>query len=496
MRDGDAHPALWMLADVTFFGPERARVSIVLENTFLDTPGDLVYDAAITSGGDEEVVFEASDITHYHHARWRQVHEWGAVPRLRVHHDAAYLADAGVIPRYDPDVVVTEDALSRQYESWNGSNTEIMGNGLIRAYFPGTGGRPDIGPLPTWTALALTANDARADEVMLGLGDLAGSFSVHYRDRSTGRPISIDDFPTVTLIAAAARWSDDEDKLPICDSCTSPYTVDTAHQPSLAFVPYLLTGDPYFLDELYFWASYNFISQNFEYRGKALGLFHREQVRGQAWSLRTLFHAAWIATEGDPERTMLAAKVANNLDWYRDNAVDSNPLGWWGAQSNSGTDGGRLDRNMDETVRYYTSPWQSDFLTWAFDQGVAMGWDDAEPIRDWLAGYAVGRFTNGPGFNPNDGSPYHLAVSNVSGDQYSDWATVWQMSFANRAGDPPETLPSVNCAFCYPANARVALTAAIHGSLADSAEAYDFVDEGLAPHKELFSSDPTWAIVP
>lgn len=44
-------------------------------------------------------------------------------------------------------------------------------------------------------------------------------------------------------------------------------------------------------------------------------------------------------------------------------ADSSNTLGWWGAQSNHGSDGGRPDDNMAPDVRYYTSPWQSDFLS-------------------------------------------------------------------------------------------------------------------------------------
>jgi hypothetical protein len=497
MEGANEHPALWVLLDVTFQGPDAARVSFTLENAFHDTPGDRTYDVRILSGAANTVVFERTAVTHFHHSRWRHVHHWGAaVSRYHMRPDLDYLADVGVIPRYNPSVVISQQTLDQQWSNWTGSNTDILGNGIVEDYFPTTGGRGDIGPLPRWTATALISGDASAFAVMTGVGDLAGSFSVHYRDRGTGRAISIDDYPTITLNSSAAQWSDPEDRLPDCDPCSSPYTVDGAHQPSLTFVPYMLTGDPYYLDELYFWVSYNFIQQNFDYRGDDLGYLHRQQVRAQAWTLRTLAHTAWIAPDDHPETATLDQKVLNNLTWYQDNGVDSNPFGWWGQQSNWGSDGGRPDDNMDPDVRYYTSPWQSDFLIWAIDLVHSLGYAGAAPIRDWLAGYVVGRFTNGPDFNPYDGAPYHLAVISISGDPYDTWSTVWQMSFAGRQDPPPTSLPSASCALCYPAIARVALAAALHGGVTDAQTAYDFVDAELAPYADEYNVDPTWAIVP
>ncbi|MBW2537076.1 MAG: hypothetical protein JRI55_36655 [Deltaproteobacteria bacterium] len=498
LQDGSSeHPALWVALDLRLLSTTDARVSVAVENAFADTPGDRTYDVTITSGSEQTEVFGQAGVVHYHHARWRHVHHLGdSADPYRVRADLAYLADVGVIPRYDPSVTISEATVQGLADSWSGSNTDILGNGIVEDYFPTTGGRGDIGPLPRWTALALLSAEARAFEVMLGVGDLAGSFSVHYRDRTSGRALSIDDYPTVTLNSSAAQWSEPEDQLPACDPCTSPYTVDDAHQPSLVFVPYLLTGDPYYLDELYFWTSYNFIAQNFDYRGDDQGWLHRQQVRGQAWTLRTLLHAAWIAPEEHPEAAYLGDKVANNLTWYADNGVDSNPFGWWGEQSNWSNDGGRPDDNMAADVRYYTSPWQSDFLIWTFDTAVGLGHAEAAPVRQWLAGYVVGRFTQGPDFNPYDGAPYHLATSSDTGTAYGTWSEIWQKSFANRTDPPPTELPSASCALCYPAIARVALTGALHGDVPDAQAAYDFVDAELQPHAAEFDEDPTWAIVP
>ncbi len=492
---GSDHPALAVQLDARFFGPDNVRVSVSVENAFHDTPGNRNYDVKITSGG--KTVYEKAGVDHFHHARWRNLHAFGtAQPDVFVRHDLGYLIETGALPKYDLARTPSPKAISSVTSTWDSADKDILDNGLVTKYFPTTGGRDDIGPLPKWAAVGLMTGDPGVMAATMGVGDLAASFSVHYRDRDTGRAMSIDDHPTISLIAAAAKYSDPADKLPDCTNCDSPYTVDDAHQPSLVYVPYLLSGDSFYLDELYFWTSWNFIKQNHQYRKNDQGLLESLQVRAQAWSIRTLLHAAWLAPEGDKEQAYLADKVKNNITWYKDNAIDSNPFGWWGEQSNWNTDGGRPDDNMDADVRYYTSPWQSDFLVWTWDSAVRMGYADAQGIHDWFVEYTIGRYTNGPDYNPYDGSPYHIATSSVSGKPYSSWAEFWQMSFANRSGPAPTTLEDKNCSLCYSAIARVALSSAARAKLAKGQEAFDFVDKELRQADEKYDDDPTWSIVP
>jgi len=80
-----------------------------------------------------------------------------------------------------------------------GEKIEIMGLGLTYSYFPTTGARGDIGPLPRWTTRYLLSQDLRAKTSTLGTADLAGSFDSHYRDKTTGLPITIIDNPAKIL---------------------------------------------------------------------------------------------------------------------------------------------------------------------------------------------------------------------------------------------------------------------------------------------------------
>ena len=96
----------------------------------------------------------------------------------------------------------------------------------------------------------------------------------------------------------------------------APNFPDDAHQPSLAFVPYLVTGDYYYLEELHFWANWNMILAKPDLRQFDKGLLGWSQVRAQAWSLRTLGHAAFITPDDHPLKSYFVTRVENNINHY------------------------------------------------------------------------------------------------------------------------------------------------------------------------------------
>ncbi len=173
-----------------------ARVSVVVENCWDDWAGHVGYDAAITLGKDARGVYAKQGVRHRRLSRWRKVFWWPAEPpRVTVAHDLAYLVAAGVAPNYDTSRPIPETALVRLADHWSKADTDIMGNGSLTKYMPTTGGRPEIGPYPEWTAVYLRTMDPRAKTVVLGNADLAGSWPIHVRSRQTGRPMTLDDRP-------------------------------------------------------------------------------------------------------------------------------------------------------------------------------------------------------------------------------------------------------------------------------------------------------------
>ena len=389
---GAEHPHLAARFAVRWYGgagAKKARVEVVIENNWAyePDPRNITYDVVLTAGGRQ--VYAKEQLTHLHHARWRKLAWVGAAPALHLRHDPAYLIATRALPNYDRSVAISSSAMSRLAAKWTGPATEPMGVGVAARAMPGTGGRIDIGLLPGWAAMYLLGMDAQAKEITLGTADLAGSWSIHYRDKRTGLPISVLDYPYMTLLGQRADTRNPKtgklEAFPPCprDLCKTPYRADSSHQPGFAYLPYLVTGDHYYLEELQFWAMYNVFSTNPGYRKNILGLLAPNQVRGQAWSLRTLGQAAYITPDGHPLKRHLLTFMDNNLDWYN-------------AQYSANPAANKLGVIVNGTAVVYkgktgVAPWQDDFFTSSVGHVAELGFKDAEPLLRYKARFPVGR---------------------------------------------------------------------------------------------------------
>jgi hypothetical protein len=535
-----SHPVFEAMFDVRFTAPGSARVAVVFENALANTVrGERTASFRILDNRGTEL-FSHANVYVPRHARFRKVFDWGSgrPSRLHVAPQLSYWVGSGAVPRYDLSKTLDPQAITDVEALASAGLNEIFGNGPITSYMPTTGGRADIGPLPQWAAVSLYTGDPRATDVMLAGGEYSGSFPIHLRDPLTRKAYSIDRHPTVSDGWWGNAYSTAADSLPACGTrCPTKdglaaddvrrltpaiynriHQVDTAHHPSVAYLPYLLTGDPYFLDEMVFWASYNFLSMSPQYRSGSLGLFKDEQVRGQAWSMRTLAQAAWVTPDAmAEERSYFEAKLAANLDWYNRNGVNSNPFGIWGDISNVVLDGGRPQASMANTVRSFTSPWQIDYFITALDYIAAMGYADARPFRDWLSKFPVARFS-GTEWPRADATAYQIATRSIPADcgllanpqtfngcptvfpLYASLAEMHQASFANRnAADEFWRAPT--CAICYEANARAALASAARAGIPNARAAYDRLNTDILAAvatlgRDAYLRDPTWLITP
>ena len=307
---------------------------------------------------------------------------------------------------------MSQTALAALKTKWTGAITEPMNIGLAVAYMPATGGRDDIGMLPSWAADYLLTMDERARTVTMGTADLAGSWSSHYRDKQTGQPISLLDYPYMTIYGNASDTRNPAtgklEAFPACPSktaCTTPYTHDSAHQAAFAYLPYLVTGDYYYLEELQFWAMWNQFSSNPYYRQYSKGLLQQEQVRAQAWSLRTLAEAAYITPDNDRLKSHFVQILNNNLDWYNATYTNNASANKLGIIVNGYALGYNHGRGM--------APWMDDFFTSAVGHTAELGFDKAVPLLQWKAQFPVARMT-APGACWIDGAIYALNVRDSS----------------------------------------------------------------------------------
>jgi hypothetical protein len=433
LRDsaGVAHPHLSARFAIRWYdGVKKARVDVSVENdwAFEPSPQNFTYNAEVIAGG--KSVYAKNGLTHLHHARWRKMFWWnGDEPQVNIKHNTGYLIASRAVPNYDQATLPSQNGLNNLMGRWSGDAIQPMGIGFATGYMPMTGGRADIGILPSWTTMYLLSMDKRAKQVTVGTGDLAGSWSIHYRDKKTDRPVTVRDYPYMTILGRSGDTRNPAtgkyESFPGCagaNQCDTPYSHDTSHQPNLSYVPYLVTGDYYYLEELQFWAMYNTFESNPNYRQAAKGLYQDSQVRGQAWSMRTAAEAAYITPDNDVLKEQLTTIVNNNLDWYNAtyaNNASANALGVIAngyAYSYLGGNG--------------IAPWQDDFFTSAIGHAAELGFAKANALLEWKVKFSTLRMT-APGACWIDGDAYEMAIRpNNNAPIFSTMADVYKATHA------------------------------------------------------------------
>jgi hypothetical protein len=97
-------------------------------------------------------------------------------------------------------------------------------------------------------------------------------------------------------------------------------TLDTSHEPDLAYVPFLLTGDPYALEELQAAVTYNYVTLP---PGAKATYNMGGALRAHAWSLRAMARAARITPDAVPQWLHPRGYFRKLLDGNRDYVTSS-----------------------------------------------------------------------------------------------------------------------------------------------------------------------------
>ena len=374
-QTGQQQSRLHAVFGIRFYpGSDLVRLSATIENNWTHSPKpqNVHYDVTITLRGTPVLAQES--VTHYHQSRWRRTFWSRAMPPPQVLHDRRYLASTRAVPSYDPSLKIPSYTLAEMQTTIDQQADVLLSPGLAAPYMPTSGARADIAPLPRWTARYLVTQDQRAWHAMLVTAERAGSFGIHYRDRKTGLPVSIDEYPDLTIMG-------DRGVPDVCiGDCETPYTGDVAHQPSLSYVPYLVTGDYFHLEELQFWANWNLFYWGDH--GGSKGLLYGDEVRAQAWGLRTIAHAAYITPDNDPLKRYFLEKLDNNLTWYNESYSGNSP-----------TPLGYLLNHPDLELSTF-APWMDDFFTWTIGHIVNLGFVKATPLFQYKSRFPIGRMTN------------------------------------------------------------------------------------------------------
>ncbi len=454
--------------DIRYLADGTSQTDVIVANdkAYL-TSGqtqDYTYDVAIQQNG--QTAFSKSNVLHYLYSSWHK--DLTAGGDINVVHDVNALINSGAVPAYDTSTGITQQLLQNLTSGFTAANTDILGGGTITRYMPTTGARYDIGITSQWDAAYLLSQTEQARNAALNNADGAGAVPWHVQDAQTGAYVSVTNHPDL-WIDGRGGTSYGTTGIPL-SSNTGGFTPDSAHEPDLSYIPYLLTGTHYYLDQLQAQASWDIASYWPGPRQNGLGILAADnQVRAAAWALRDVGHAAYISPDSSALKGYFSQIAQNNVDYlnstYTTNTNEGQVAGWI---QDGGTNG-------------HIAEWQQDFLATSIAQLAGQDVSGAAGFLAWEQNFLAGLFTNGPnGFDPHDGAAGAVAtyVPNTAYQALTSWAQVEAaMQAAGLSGNgqwPAAAFPGFTEG--YVANARAALADLVSQTQAPQAiQAYTWV---------------------
>jgi hypothetical protein len=473
---GEAHPFLRVLFDTRSYNDGKSRVDVTVENT-LDQVGATKVDYSVDILSGTQTLYHHDTLTHWYLTRWRKAFDLNGLTEAQVTPDLEPVFQASALPRF---LSWVQNVISQP----TGSTFDIeQRGGLTYDDMSATGGRAEIAPYPDWTALYLIFKDPIQRQFVNANGDLSGSQPIHIRNPD-GSLLSLDARPKYWMDARWYPWNDGPASTAwLSDSAvvTGPLRPDLAHQPSLAYVPYLLTGDRYYADEMSFWASFNLIGT---YPGsgtypndqrQGFNLFPTNQVRGAAWGLRNLVDAAAYLPDSDPMHAYFTRKVQQNLA-YADTYADTThtPLGTYFDSLYTGP----APEDWGSTGLFIDRPWMNLYVAWSLDHARKQSFTGGLHLRDSLVHFAIRLFQSSsdptsPDYYPQTyGGPYKLKIGDVVNTGPVYYQTLREM-FTATYGNPPSA-PNPLVGYYGPEERLVAMIG-IENGMPGSQQVYDYI---------------------
>jgi hypothetical protein len=404
------HPQLPL---TVFIRPDRGtdRLEVVFELGRLWTkaePQNLPqYTARIIQGATSVVSLDVP--VHYWFSRWR----WQSAPRP-VRGTAARLMEQWLMPQLSERLRPVTPPL-RSAEKYT-----PMGLAGISPFMGMTGERPEIGLMTEPQAQYLCTGSQAALDTLLAQGEAAGTFPWNLRDEKTGGPLDVFAYPRATIYGPQAG----NPYIARADTKISP---DAAHQPALSYLPFLLTGDPYHLEQLQLIATWDVLWRPWDYR------YRTTQIRGEAWCLRSWAQVAKVTPASVPKWMLPQAYWQKLLDSYRDwymktfvaSSEPTRAIFRTTEQGFGGNEGGKM------VAGTFDAPWQGEFLAAVLGWMVLMGHSQWRPIFEWRIGSTIARTNGQSGWPRSECTPYRMVMRATPNSPWvTDWKQCWDLTAA------------------------------------------------------------------
>ncbi|MBV8380878.1 MAG: hypothetical protein JO369_08980 [Paucibacter sp.] len=560
---------------ITFWpGIRRIKVRFIAEVSNPAAMQDEFYDFTLKTGAKApRTVFTQRNWAHHFATRWTQTFWIGGEPESNIDIDENLpdLSRTQLVANYDPQANGGSETF---VQAWHRLPHGLGEPGLWMPYMSSTGDRSDIGHYPGWTVAWLYDGTAAIRDIALRQADLAANWPLQVRENKTnaisdknksyvasGRSVSVYTRPTLWLFDSRGTPSSTdqisqpvppgfvivnktsgteiaanrtlyeliaEQKNPPAQSSYAwkdlryqrfsksyfdGWSADGAHQPDPFYIPYLLTGDYWYLEELQLWtgaASLSFCVEAPFCRGPAGHAGIQDQTRGNAWLLRNRVNTAAISPDTSPEKYFFTKMVNEALflweglfdiangdhqsqsmwKWGREIAAHGkppSPLHFFDIVTESRAFANLAQTGSADTIAVgaVASPWQQNYFILELGQAEDMGFDTKDLLA-WTGENLIGQLTS-PNFNPYLATHYRMPVRKQDGAYFSNWSDVMLGFLPKERGanafESDFTYPSI----AYAATAH--LTALPKGRAAR--ERLTMMIDDRAPSLQV-----KWAIIP
>lgn len=453
----DAHLVGWL--EVRLFSTGAVEVLPWIENGYIAvaSPTGKTATYAFTLGATQRFS-QSMEVRHHtrtvligasSQAGGTELSYWlGADPQVTPRHNVERLMETELVPTYR--AIVASPSVTASY-------TPFQQGGFTydTDYMPSTGYAAPIGLLPAHDVAYLVSSLSTTYGSVVRNGFSAGRYGLHYREETAGsgqyKPLRFSSYPTKVVWSGAGIYnsgaSTTTNYTPNAGG-TQPPLWDTAHAPSVGYMAYLLTGRFYFMEQVQFAATVEYLAQNDSFRGGSSNVINVDylQTRHLAWALRTLVQALTVTPDADtvlqPEfKTAVERTIDHYHSLYITGTTPSHAPTWTSAANHMNNLGVLLVDNMqyapyNETV----STWMEDFVTGAFGYALALNLPIStthasrlDTFFRWKAKWAIERLGPSTGWwyiNP------HTYYAHVRPDGV--WATTFAQAYALTYS---ETLP-------------------------------------------------------
>lgn len=452
------------------------------------------YTAAIYEN--DELIETVTVPRHFWGARWR----WQSALRPIVRSYAYLVALKAILPM-DLTYAIN-DVPPTAFPTFS-----PMGTAGLTTYMPTTGDRQEIGYLTDPQACFLLTGDPAALITLMAHGEAAGSIPMFFRDAETDA--LLDCFKTPYLASLTDGFTGKTHLIPTppfpADK-TIFFTPDAAHFPQLSFLPYMLTDDPYHLENMQAAANWMILQSNY-YQDfyKLPGLASPAQTRAFAWGLllaaRLASHSPVNLTPWLLPRSHWQSCMDNNLDFVGRAMASADPRIANFHRLPAG--------NLNQMIPGFEVDYLMHVIGWMAWCGLFPGWQDAV---DWMAGPRLEMIAPpspaAPSWDRRWPVPYNTSIP-VPSPPPPDFAGLWAWwsgaAGMNTSAWQPDTLavvglpgfgPSAQLGYCIWARGGLAALAA--GGVAGARPAHDWLFAEIQALQTGYhrKSGYKWAVAP